>query len=106
CSLVLLLDGFDTQCIGFLAPAIAAEMGLPMRAFGPVFSAALIALMIVALLSGPIADRVGRKIVIIGSALTFALFTIVTARAVTLQEVVIFRFLTGAGLRGALPDVW
>jgi AAHS family 4-hydroxybenzoate transporter-like MFS transporter len=105
CSLVLLLDGFDTQCIGFLAPAIAAEMGLPMRAFGPVFSAALFGLMIGALLSGPIADRFGRKIVIIGSALTFAFFTIITARAVTLQEFVIFRFLTGLGLGGAMPNV-
>jgi AAHS family 4-hydroxybenzoate transporter-like MFS transporter len=40
CGMVLLLDGFDTQCIGFLAPAIATELGLAMKAFGPVFSAA------------------------------------------------------------------
>src|SRR3984893_3212254 len=76
CGTVLLLDGFDTQCIGFLAPAIAKEMGLAMKAFGPVFSAGLFGLMIGALGSGPIADRVGRKIVVIASALTFAFFTI------------------------------
>jgi AAHS family 4-hydroxybenzoate transporter-like MFS transporter len=105
CAVVLLLDGFDTQCIGFLAPAIAKELGLPMRAFGPVFSAALVGLMIGALCSGPIADRVGRKIVVIGSALTFAFFTILTARAATLQEFVTFRFLTGLGLGGAMPNV-
>jgi AAHS family 4-hydroxybenzoate transporter-like MFS transporter len=105
CGAVLLLDGFDTQCIGFLAPAIAKELGLAMKAFGPVFSAALIGLMIGALSSGPIADRVGRKIVVIGSALTFAFFTILTARAATLQEFVILRFLTGLGLGGAMPNV-
>jgi AAHS family 4-hydroxybenzoate transporter-like MFS transporter len=105
CGVVLLLDGFDTQSIGFLAPAIAKELGLAMKAFGPVFSAALIGLMIGAMASGPIADRVGRKIVVIGSALTFAVFTILTARAATLQEFVIFRFLTGLGLGGAMPNV-
>lgn len=105
CGVVLLLDGFDTQCIGFLAPAIARELGLEMKAFGPVFSAGLFGLMIGALGSGPIADRVGRKSVVIGSALTFALFTILTARAATLQEFVILRFLTGLGLGGAMPNV-
>jgi AAHS family 4-hydroxybenzoate transporter-like MFS transporter len=105
CAMVLLLDGFDTQCIGFLAPAIAKELSLPMKEFGPVFSAALIGLMIGALSSGPMADRLGRKIVVIGSALTFAFFTILTARAATLQEFVIFRFLTGLGLGGAMPNV-
>ena len=105
CGMVLLLDGFDTQCIGFLAPAIAKEMGLAMKAFGPVFSAGLVGLMIGALASGPIADRAGRKSVVIGSALTFAVFTIVTARAATLQEFVMFRFLTGLGLGGAMPNV-
>jgi AAHS family 4-hydroxybenzoate transporter-like MFS transporter len=105
CGTVLLLDGFDTQCIGFLAPAIARELGLAMKAFGPVFSAALIGLMIGALSSGPIADRFGRKIVVVGSALTFAFFTILTARAATLQEFVLFRFLTGLGLGGAMPNV-
>src|SRR4051794_21933997 len=105
CGMVLLLDGFDTQCIGFLAPAIAAELGLAMKAFGPVFSAALIGLMIGALASGPIADRLGRKAVVVGSALTFAFFTVLTARAGTLQEFVIFRFLTGLGLGGAMPNV-
>jgi AAHS family 4-hydroxybenzoate transporter-like MFS transporter len=105
CAVVLLLDGFDTQCIGFLAPPIAKELGLALKAFGPVFSAGLVGLMIGALTTGPIADRVGRKIVVIGSALTFAFFTILTARAATLQEFVIFRFLTGLGLGGAMPNV-
>ena len=68
CGMVLLLDGFDTQCIGFLAPAIAAELGLAMRAFGPVFSAALIGLMIGALASGPIADRLYRISILDGSS--------------------------------------
>ena len=36
CSLVLLLDGFDTQAMGFLVPPIAEELGIPLSAFGTV----------------------------------------------------------------------
>src|ERR1700723_2761162 len=41
CGLVLMLDGFATQSIGFLAPSIAKSLHLALRSFGPVFAAAL-----------------------------------------------------------------
>src|SRR2546428_13396726 len=61
CGLVVVLDGFDAQCIGFLAPAIAEDLSIPLKTFGPIFSASLIGLMIAAMGVGPIPDRVGRK---------------------------------------------
>ena len=67
CGLILLLDGFDTQAMGFLVPSISEEFGIPLRAFGPVLSAGLFGLMIGAMASGPIADRWGRKSAIIVS---------------------------------------
>jgi AAHS family 4-hydroxybenzoate transporter-like MFS transporter len=105
CGLVLLLDGFDTQCIGFLAPSISETLAIPLRNFGPVFSAGLIGLMIAAMAMGPVADRWGRKWPVVLSALTFALFALLTARAVSLQQLILFRFLTGLGLGGAMPNV-
>ena len=56
CAAVLFLDGFDTQAIGFVAPALAKEWGVTKVALGPVFSAGLFGLMIGALLFGPLAD--------------------------------------------------
>ena len=50
CMLVAALDGFDTQAIGYVAPALAKEWGLSKVALGPVFSAGLFGLMIGALL--------------------------------------------------------
>jgi AAHS family 4-hydroxybenzoate transporter-like MFS transporter len=105
CGIVLLLDGFDTQSMGFLAPPISEDLGIPMASFGSVFAAGLFGLMIGAISIGPIADRWGRKGAIILSALIFGLFTVFTARATTLNELVLFRFLTGLGLGGAMPNV-
>jgi AAHS family 4-hydroxybenzoate transporter-like MFS transporter len=58
CGLIMVLDGFDALCMGFLAPAIADDLGLPLPRFGPVFAASLFGLMLAALASGPIADLI------------------------------------------------
>ncbi|MBI4886695.1 MAG: MFS transporter [Acidobacteria bacterium] len=105
CSLVLLLDGFDTQAMGFLVPPIAEELGIPLSAFGPVLSAGLFGLMIGAMSAGPIADRWGRKWAIVVSALAFGAFSLATPQADTTGELVTLRFLTGLGLGGAMPNV-
>jgi MFS transporter, AAHS family, 4-hydroxybenzoate transporter len=105
CGLVLVLDGFDTQSIGFLAPSMAMSLHISIHTFGPVFAAALIGLMLSSMIAGPIADRVGRKWPIVLATLTFAAFAIATAHAVTFNQLVVFRFLTGLGLGGAIPNV-
>jgi MFS transporter, AAHS family, 4-hydroxybenzoate transporter len=104
CSLIILMDGFDVS-IGFLGPAIAADLGIPLPKFGPVFAASLFGLMIAAIASGPIADRWGRKWVIVTSTFIFGIFSIMTARATSLEELVLWRFMTGLGLGGAMSNV-
>src|SRR3984893_1847052 len=104
CAAVLFLDGFDTQAIGYVAPALAKEWGLTKGALGPVFSAGLFGLMIGALLFGPLADRVGRKKIIILSTLAFGIGALVTALVQDLNTLLAIRFLTGLGLGGAMPN--
>jgi len=104
CGIVIILDGFDTQCMGFLVPVISENLNIPLPAFGPVLSAALVGLMIAAMASGPIADRWGRRWVVIVSVFVFALFALLTARATTVNELLLYRFLTGLGLGGAMPN--
>ena len=105
CGLVLVLDGFDAQVAGYLVPSISKSTHVPIHSFGPILSASLFGLMIAAMATGPIADRWGRRWPVILSTLSFAGFSLLTARATSFNELLAFRFLTGVGLGGAMPNV-
>ena len=104
CGMVIVLDGFDTQSIGFLAPSMADTLHIPIKTFGPIFVAALIGLMISSMSSGPIADRWGRKWPIVACTLIFGMFAMLTSRCTTFDQLLACRFLTGLGLGGALSN--
>jgi len=104
CAAVVFMDGFDAQAIGYVAPSLAKGWALKPGALGPVFGAGLAGLMIGALLLGPVADRVGRKPVIVGSTLFFGLCSLATPAAADLDTLFWIRFVTGLGLGGAMPN--
>jgi AAHS family 4-hydroxybenzoate transporter-like MFS transporter len=106
CALVVVFDGFDAQCIGFLAPPIAKSLDIPLKAFGPVFASGLIGLMISSMTAGPVADRWGRKWPFVACTFTFAIFALLTSRVTSFEQLVILRFLTGLGLGGAIPNAF
>ncbi|MGC1778105.1 MAG: MFS transporter [Xanthobacteraceae bacterium] len=106
CSLVVLLDGFDTQSISFVAPMVAAHIGVKVAAFGPIFGAAQIGQMIGVLLVGPVADRVGRKSMVILAVTVFGVFSLMTIWVETFAQLTALRFVTGLGLGAAMPNVF
>ena len=103
CGLVNLLDGMDSQSIGIAAPLIANALGLKMASLGPVFSAALFGAAVGALGFGPVADRVGRRMMLALSVVIFGVFTLMTAQAQDYNTLLAYRFLAGIGLGGATP---
>lgn len=104
CFVIVLLDGFDTAAIGFIAPSLLKEWGVEKAALGPVLSAALFGLAAGALLSGPLADRLGRKVVLVTSVLVFSVACLASAFATNLTELTVLRFVTGVGLGAAMPN--
>jgi MFS transporter, AAHS family, 4-hydroxybenzoate transporter len=83
---------------------MAGPLHIAPNQLGAVFGAALFGLMLGAFGLGPIADRCGRKCVLIGATATFGVFTLCTASAATLQQILLFRLLAGVGLGGAMPS--
>ncbi len=104
CFVIVLLDGFDTAAIGYIAPSLIGEWHVSRPALAPVLSAALFGLAAGALLSGPMADRFGRKRVLVGSVFVFAVACFVSAFSANLWELTVLRFVTGIGLGAAMPN--
>jgi AAHS family 4-hydroxybenzoate transporter-like MFS transporter len=105
CALVAILDGFDLQAIAFTGPVIARQWGIEATALGVIFSAALVGMTLGALFIGMLGDRFGRKVAVGLSAALFGVFTLATARAESYNELLLYRFLTGLGVGGAIPSV-
>ena len=103
CFLVIAIDGFDTAIIGFIAPAIRAEWQLGVAQLGPLFAAGLFGLMLGAFAVGPLADRHGRKTMLVVSMIVFGAASLASSFSGGLTSLIVFRFLTGLGLGGAMP---
>ena len=104
CFVIVILDGFDTAAIGFIAPSLLREWGLTRPELAPVLSSALFGLVAGAFITGPIADRFGRRIVLTVSVLLFGVACTWSAFAHNLGELTTLRFITGVGLGAAMPN--
>ena len=102
---VIALDGFDIAIMGFIAPTLKQEWGVSNHELGFVISTALIGLALGALFSGPLADWLGRKKIIINSVFFFGFWTIATAFSQNIEQMIFFRFMTGLGLGAAMPNM-
>ena len=104
CFFIVAIDGFDTAAIGFIAPAIKADWSLTPGQLGPLFGAGLFGLMAGAFAIGPVADRLGRKTVLIFAVGFFGLACLASAFSPSLNVLILLRFVTGLGLGGAMPN--
>ena len=103
CALVSMFDGIDTQSIGVAAPFIAETLGIKISSFGPIFSSALVGATIGAASFGPLADRLGRKTLLLVAVTLIGVFTILTALANSVGMLMLCRMMAGLGLGGATP---
>jgi len=103
CAFGLLFDGYDVQAIGFVAPALTRDWGITKAALGPLFSANLFGMLIGAPLLGSLADKIGRRPILIGALAGCGVLMLLSSRATSLHELMLLRFCTGLGLGALLP---
>jgi MFS transporter, AAHS family, 4-hydroxybenzoate transporter len=104
CAAVLFVDGFDVQGITYVAPTLTREWGLVRGDLWPALTFGLVGVMLGAVLLAPLADRIGRRSVIVWSCVAFGVSTLLTLFVDSLWPLVAMRFLTGLGLGAALPN--
>ena len=105
CLVVALLEGLDLQSTGVAAPRMAGEFHLAVAQLGWAFGIGALGLLPGAAIGGRLADRIGRKRVLMSSVALFGLFSIATTQVWDLQSLLIVRFLTGLGLGAAMPNL-
>ncbi|MGE7665925.1 MFS transporter [Ureibacillus composti] len=103
--LIIAFDGYDLVVYGTVVPILIEQWNLTPVEAGAMGSYGLFGMMFGAIFFGILADRIGRKKVILVTVVLFSLFTILCGFAETPTLFSIFRFLAGLGLGGIMPNV-
>jgi MFS transporter, AAHS family, 4-hydroxybenzoate transporter len=106
CMVCLVMDGFDVQAMGYTAPAVLKEFKVAAGTqMGQVFAAANVGVLIGSLAFSMLADKIGRRPVLIGATIFFSVMTIVTGYfATNMQNLLILRAISGLGLGCIIPN--
>lgn len=103
CFCIALLEGFDIQAIGVAAPYLIPSLELDTGQAGIVFGAGMAGLVCGAVVGGWLADRMGRKGLLIACVAIFGVFTLATLVAAGPASLAAYRFLAGGGMGAAMP---
>jgi AAHS family 4-hydroxybenzoate transporter-like MFS transporter len=104
CMVCLIMDGFDVQAMGYVAPAIVEDWGIPRAQLGGVFAAANFGVLLGSLVFSMVADKVGRRPVLIFATFFFSIMAIATAYAQDVTQLLWLRFIAGIGMGCIMPN--
>jgi len=102
CVILNMFDGFDVLVISLTAPGISGEWSLTSSQLGLLFSAGLLGMVVGSLFVAPIADRVGRRAVVLACILVVGVGMMLAAWANHYAILAIARLITGIGVAGIL----
>ena len=104
CMISLIMDGFDVQMMGYVGPALVADWKIDRSQLGPVFAAANFGVLIGALLLSMLADKIGRRPVLVGATLCFSAMTLLTGYAQSIEQLLWLRFIGGIPMGCIIPN--
>jgi len=104
CAAVLFLESYDSNALGYIVPTLIRVWHLAPGAFGPIFASGFFGQLLGAVVAGPVADRIGRKTVLIAATLEFALGALLTTQVTSPGFLLGIRLITGLGIGAALPN--
>lgn len=98
-----LFDAADVALLSFIMPLIKQEWQLTAGQIGLVGSITTVGMMIGAFLFGYLADRFGKKNIMMVTLLVFSISNLMLALTTNVNQFLLIRFITGIGLGGELP---
>ena len=98
CFLMNMLDGMDVLVISYTAPAIAKAWSIGPEVLGTVFSSGLLGMTLGTLFLAPYADKIGRKNLILISAVLMGSCIYLTSTATSVNALLTYRFFSGLGI--------
>lgn len=98
CCATNVADGFDVVSLSVAAPVLSKDWHVDPAVLGTLFSAAAVGLTIGAFLVAPLADKVGRRPIMLGALGSLAVSLLLTAISATIWQLLVLRFATGIGL--------
>jgi AAHS family 4-hydroxybenzoate transporter-like MFS transporter len=101
--LIIIADGFDIQAAAFVAPALAAQWGIPRELLAPLLTASIVGMAVGSLVLGWLGDRIGRKTSFCACVALMGLGSLASSVAGGPGTLTLCRLLTGLGLGGAAP---
>ncbi len=97
--LLNLVDGFDVVAMSVSAPSLIKEWGVTRNELGPIFSAALVGMAIGAAVLAPLADKYGRRLMLLTATSVIGLSMIATGLIPkSIYVLVALRFIAGLGI--------
>jgi len=105
CVFIAAIDGFDTLCIAYTAPSISRDWALGPASLGVVLSAALAGMALGSFLITPIADKIGRRPIILVSLSILSIGMLLCAFTRDVTELAAARAFTGLGIGSTLANI-
>jgi len=103
CALAAVLDGYDIQALSLALPSMAEQAGVSPRSFVPAITGTLAGMAAGAILLAPLADRWGRKPLLVGVMLLVGLSSLGAALSQGIYDLTAWRVLTGLGIGACVP---
>ncbi len=103
CACMVFFEGIDFISLSVTIPSLAGEWGVPASSFSSAFLMTSLGMIIGTTIAGMVADRLGRRIILILATIVFAAATLAMSLTHSLVEVDILRLITSIGLGGTLP---
>lgn len=102
--LTMLIDGYDIFAVGYVLPVLAKSLHVEPHALTATLVFQQAALLVGAVIFGPVADKIGRKTTLLGSIACFAVCSILTTQVTTLGAFMAIRVISSLFFSAVIPN--